>query len=224
MAIQIQGANGIVAEVDGTTFRALRVTPRPAEYGAFGHYRICMVSGTMAAALAANSDIFLFRWGDTTRLAVVYEVVISAGANVAASAAAITSLELFFARTFTASGTGGTPATLSGNNQKMRTSMGTTLATDIRCATTTALGAGTKTLDAQSLSGVAVGIWTGALTTGLSGQFVPRTPLIDVDGGFKHPIVFAQDEGFAIRNGIIFPAALTWNFAVSVAWLEYTSF
>ena len=31
MALQVQGNGGVVAEVDGTTFRAQRFTPRPAE-------------------------------------------------------------------------------------------------------------------------------------------------------------------------------------------------
>ena len=40
MAIQIQGNGGSVAEVDGTGFRAMRVSPRPVDAGSLGHYRL----------------------------------------------------------------------------------------------------------------------------------------------------------------------------------------
>ena len=64
MAIQIQGNGGVVGEVDGSTFRALRITPRPVDYGAFGIYSYGGSSGILPAALGGNSEIFQFRWVD----------------------------------------------------------------------------------------------------------------------------------------------------------------
>src|SRR3990170_2072835 len=101
MPIQFQGNGGVVAEVDGTTFRAIRVTNRPVNYGSLGYYRIGALSGTMAAALAAGSDIFQWRWTDATNLGLLYKVAISASANVAATAAAITGFLLTAARNWT---------------------------------------------------------------------------------------------------------------------------
>lgn len=224
MAIQIQGNSGTVLEVDGTLFRALRVTGRPIDYGSLGFYRVSAVSGMMAAALAANSEIFQFRWPDATRLAVVTRIAISAGANVAATAAALLSVRLTAARAWTVAGSGGTRLTLTGNNQKLRSSMGTSLVNDAGIATTGALTAGTKTLDAQDLGGLSYGVGTGAITTALNLNLFPLTELLNIDASTDHPLVLAQNEGFVIRTGIINPAAMTWAFTVNVSWAEVTSY
>lgn len=224
MGVQITGNGGSVAEVDGTTFRALRTTGRPIDYGSLGFYRVSVSSGTMAAALAANSEIFQFRWPDATRFAVVTRVAISAGANVAATAAAISSLRLTAARSWTVAGSGGTRLTMTGSNQKLRTSMGTSLVNDIGVATTAGLTAGTKTLDAQDMGGVSFGIGTGAITTALNLNIIPLTELLNIDASNDHPLVLAQNEGFVIRSGIIFPASMTWAFTVNVSWAEVAAY
>jgi hypothetical protein len=226
MAIQQQGFSGIVSEVDGTTFRAARQTGRPIDHGAFGHYRLGMTTGTIGAALAANGELFQFRWTDATRLCIVQKVLISAGANVAATAAGLVNLDLTIARSFTAAGTGGTAATITGNNQKTRTNMGTTLLGEARCATTAALGAGTKTLDSQSIGNVAIGIGTGAITTTHNLQLIDKIDLLEVDADLSmHPIVLTQNEGFVIKNGATaWPAAMTWNLSVTVVWCEASNY
>lgn len=224
MAIQVQGNNGIVAEVDGTTFRALRVTGRPIEYGVLGHYSIAMVTGTMAVSLAANSEVFQFRWSDATRFAVVTQVSASASALVAATAAALCSFRATIARGWTGIGTGGARATLTGNNQKLRTSMGTSLVNDIGCATTAALTPGTKTLDGQDMSAVGFSLMTGAITVQQSNQFCPLTYLLNIDSSTDHPIVHAQNEGFVIRSGNAMPAGATWQGVFGCKWAEVTSY
>lgn len=225
MAIQIQGNGGTVAEVDGTTFRAQRVTTRPADYGSLGVYRASMTSGTMAAALAANSEIFQFRWPDATRLALVHRVQISAGANVAASAAAITSFNMTVARSWTVAGSGGTRATLTGNNAKLRTSMGTSLVNDMGCSATGALTAGTKTLDTTNVGGFSLGIGTGAITVAANLNLTDgKVDLYNAWEEGNMPVVLAQNEGFVVRTGIIFPAGMTWQFTVDVVWSEVNAF
>jgi hypothetical protein len=227
MAIQIQGNGGVVAEVDGTTYRALRVTSRPLNYGSLGAYKLGMASGTMAVSLVANSELFQFRWPDATNLAVVYRVNISAGSNVAASTAALLSFNMAIARSFGASGSGGTRAVLTGNISKLRTSMGTSLVNDAGISTTTGLGAGTKTIDhaTSNLASVSFGIGTGAITTSNNLTFLPTTELLNVDSPSDHPIVFAQNEGFIIRNGTVaFPAGMTWTFSVNTSWIEAAAF
>lgn len=224
MAIQVQGNGGTVAEVDGTTFRALRVCLRPADYGSLGSYALSAVSGTIPAALAANSELAQFRWTDATRLAAVRRVRVSAGANVAATAAALLSLEAVIARSFTAAGTGGTALTITGNNGKLRTSMGTTLLGELRVASTAALGAGTKTLDTQGIGNVAYGVLTGAITVQVSGIIVPICDLYDCDNADGHPVILAQNEGICVRSGIIGPAAMTWNLGVTYRWSELAAY
>ena len=228
MAIQVQGNGGIIAEVDGTTFRALRVTMRPIEYGSLGAYKISMTSGTMAAALAAASEIFQFRWPDATRFAVVARAAISAGMNVAATAAALIAFKLTAARAWSVAGSGGTRATLTGNNQKLRTSMGASLLNDVGIATTGALTAGTKTLDAQDLGAVSIGIGTGAITTAPNLPVCPLTELLNYGDMASHPLILAGTsggEGFVIRTGVnAFPAAMTWSFSVNVSGAEVAAY
>lgn len=224
MAIQIQGNGGTVAEVDGTTFRALRVAIRPADYGAFGSYGLSAVTGTLAAAIAANSELAQFRWTDATRLGVIRRIRVSAGMNVAATAAALLSLEAVIARSFSAAGTGGTALTITGNNGKLRTSMGTTLLGELRVASTAALGAGTKTLDTHGIGILAYGILTGAITVTPNGTIIPLSDLYDCDNADGHPVVLAQNEGVIIKTGIIQPAAMTWNLGVTYRWAELSAY
>jgi hypothetical protein len=225
MAIQLQGNSGVVAEVDGSTFRTLRITARPINYGSLGFYRVGAVTGTIGAALAANSELFQFRWVDATKLAVVYQVIVSAGGNVAATAAALVSLVATVARSWTAAGSGGTRLTMTGNNAKLRTSMGTSLVNDIGIATTAALTAGTKTLDTTNIGAVSLGIGTGAITTAMNLSLLSNVILLGGDAINHHPLVLAQNEGFVIRNGATaWPATLTWNLAVRCTWGEVASF
>jgi hypothetical protein len=224
MAIQIQGNGGTTAEVDGTTFRAMRFTPRPVDHGSLGAYSVSSTSGTMAAALSANSEIFQFRWPDATNLALIHRVQFSAGANVAATAAGLFSVRMTAARSWTAAGSGGTRLTMTGNNAKLRTSMGTSLVNDIGISTTAALTAGTKTLDTQDISTVSTGIITGAITVAPTFEIFPLSDLFDSSENLFHPIVLAQNEGFVLRIGAAAPASMTWHFSVNVVWQEVASY
>lgn len=225
MAIQIIGNGGNVAEVDGTNFRAMRVRNAPLDVGALGHYRLSMASGTLPAALAANAELFQFRWTDATRLAAIQKIMISAGANVAATVAGLVTLEATVARGWSAAGTGGGVATLTGNNQKIRTSMGTTLLGEARMASTAALGAGTKTLDTQGIGNITRGIGTGAITVAPNLSLIDRTDLLEQDGIEQHPLILAQNEGFVIKNGATaWPASMTWALGVSVVWAEIAAY
>jgi hypothetical protein len=226
VAIQIQGNGGVVADVDGTTFRALRVTARPVNYGALGMYRVGAISGTMAAALGAGAELFQFRWPDASNLALLYKLSISAGANVAATAAAIVGFVMSKCTAWTAAGSGGTRLTLTTPNAKLRNSMGAPLVNDMGISTTAGLTAGTKTIDTTNMGALAFGIGTGAITTSLPLSFVPpESKLFDAYGEGMHPLVMVQNEGFIIRNGAVaFPATMTWNFAVNCVWAEAAAF
>lgn len=220
MAIQIQGNGGVVAEVDGTTFRALRITPRPIEYGAFGHYRLADTVALLATQ-ALNGTLFSWRWGDATRLAVLGKIKLKCMQTAAATATIMPSFEVFIARSFTASDSVGTALTLTGNSFKKRTSMGTTLVTDIRkSAAVAGLTVGTRTLDANPI----MQLPTQQLIT------TPNTTLyadeIDIGtGDGNHPYVFAQNEGWIVRGPtVVFGAAGTANLVVDASWAEVSSY
>jgi hypothetical protein len=227
MAIQIQGNGGVVAEVDGTTFRALRVTIRPVNYGSLGFYRAAAISGTMAVSLGASAELFQFRWSDATNLALMYFLNFSASGNVAAGAATLLGVVATIARSWSAAGTGGTRFTMTGNNAKLRTSMGTSLVNDIGISTTAGLTAGTKTFDTTNMAAVSLATGTGAITTAMALPLINAVDgtLLDASREGQHPVVMAQNEGVVIRNhSVAWPTGLTWNFAVQTAWAEAAAF
>lgn len=224
MAIQVQGFGGTVAEVDGTTFRAQRVVARPIDHGSLGAYRYGGFTGILPAALAANSEIFQFRWTHATNLAVLRKVRFSASVSTTFFAAGVPlAIDLVKVTGWTGQGTGGTgvtPAALL----KRRTSMGSTLvaAGDIRIATTAALGAGTKTLEGAAMATM---LAAGPITASLNGTiFAPGTILFEAEvGDGEHPLVLAQNEGFVIRS-VAVPGTGTWQAAIGLDWAEVTQY
>lgn len=236
MGIQIVGNGGVVAEVDGTTFRALHTVNRPIDHGTNGHYRYSFVSGILAAALAAGGEVFQFRWTHATKLAVITKLktrFLPLTPFTAATLTDHTSFDAYIARGWSAAGTGGTAITNTATlPSKMRNSMATSVA-EMRIATTAALGAGTKTLDgapfAQSIrKGNRVN--PAAATEEV---VMPTTDGMEMDfdmGGGDHPIILggaggsANSEGIVIRNRTVWPAAGTGQIMVTMAWAEVDDF
>jgi hypothetical protein len=220
MAIQIQGNGAVVAEVDGSTFRALRVAPRPLDYGALGHYRLSTIV-PLVVTQAANGTLFSWRWGDATRVAALTKLRLSALQTAAATATIFPSFQAFVARSWTVSDSVGTAITLTGNSMKKRTNMGTTLVTDIRrSAVAAGLTAGTRTLDADPF----MELPTQQTITTPNATMYEKELEIDMAHG-NHPYLFAQNEGFIIRGPTtVFGAAGTMNLIVDVSWAELTAF
>lgn len=218
MAFTLAGNGGTVAEVGGTGFRALRVEQRPLDPGALGVYRKSLLSGTMAAGLAANAEVFQFRWSDATRLCAVQKVILDGlSGSATAFAAGFGKVDLVPARSWSADGSGGTAGTITGNNGKLRTSFGTTLLGATRISSTAALTAGTKTLDTDPIGQL-------SLSFGIvvSVQYANQVVLFGEDIGPTHPLVLAQNEGFVLRATV--PATGTWQFGVTVHWTEVTAY
>lgn len=226
MGIQVQGNSGVIQEVD-STFRAAHAVAKPAEYGALGHYRVSVTTGTIAAALAAGAQLFQFKWTDATRFAVVTKIharFLPLTPFTAATLTDHTSLDAVIARPFAAGG-GGTTLTLTGNNAKLRTSMASSLAT-INVATTAALTLATG-LDAQPF---VQNIRKGNRVNPASATEEVIQPTVDwldfsprIDAS-EHPLVFAQNEGFVIRNRTVWPAAGTGIYLFEVSWAEVTAY
>lgn len=228
MPIQVQGYSGVVAEVDGTLFRAQRITSRPSDYGALGHYQLAKVTGTLPAALAAGAVVFSFRWTDATRLAVLYRLKVSFQTLTTFTAGTLTDFgfDAYVGRSFSASHTGGSAATLTGNSFKTRTSMATTLVGDIRIATTAALAGGTLTVDGDAFA-QSIGKPNDSNPAGGTEKQRVNDPALlyqpDVGSG-HHPLVFASNEGFVVRNRTVWPAAGTGVVSVECMWAEVTAY
>jgi hypothetical protein len=188
------------------------------------------MTGTLAAALAAGAVLFSWRWTDATRFAVLTKLktrFLPLTLFTAATLTDHTSVDAYVGRAFITSHTGGTALTPTGNNAKMRTSMGTSLVGDARIATTAALASGGLTLDAFPF---AQSIRKGNRVNPAAATeevVLPQADGMELDfdmGGGDHPVVFAQNEGFVIRNRTVWPAAGTGILSVAVAWAEVTAF
>lgn len=223
MAVIEGGVSGLLAEVGEGASVPQHTAAKPIPYGSLGHYRYGGFTGILPAALAANSEIFQFRWTDATRLCIILKVKISAAVSTTFFAAGVpVQIGLFKSTAWTVAGTLGTaitPAALL----KTRTSMGSSLvaAGDMRIATTAALGAGTKTIETLAMSAV---VAPGPITASLNGLILPETLMVEADqGDGEHPLTLVQNEGFSIRS-VAVPATGTWTAAVTVTWAEVALF
>lgn len=215
MAIQLVGSTATAAEVEVNS-KALRVTPKPVDYGSLGIYALGAVSGVMAAGLAANAPVFSMRW-NSANVCVVKKVLLSVGTNSTTFGASASAcfFALAFARGFSASDTGGTAITI-GSGNKLRTSMGSSLMTDMRISSTGTLTAGTRTLDTNALGSLVQGVIAGA-----GAPILAPWPIFQAGAG-DYPIVLAANEGLVIQANV--PATGTWSFGVSLVWEELTAY
>lgn len=223
MAVIQSGLTTDLLTIDPVT-KAARISPRPLDHGALGAYSWGGFSGILPAALGANSEIYQFRWANAANLAVINKVRIAASVTTTMFAAGVpVQLDLIKSTGWSVAGTLGTAVTI-GTANKRRSSMGSSLlvAGDMRIATTAALGAGTKTLEANALSAV---LAAGPITASLNGGIImPGTVLWEAEvGDGNHPLVLAQNEGFSIRS-VAVPATGTWQVSVSVDWAEVAAY
>src|SRR5215831_1334038 len=171
-----------ITAVGNRPFQPLHTLSGPFPVGAGGAFRISMTSGTIAASLAANSELFQFRYvTGAARVCLVHGITVSAS-MIATPTAGTTPVNMQLvakiARAWTVAGSGGTRATLTGNNQKLRTSHNTSEVNDIGMATTAALTAGTKTFDAQNIGAVTGGIYFDLAAGDSDNQLIHQTNLL----------------------------------------------
>jgi hypothetical protein len=208
-------------------------TLAPFQYGRegrqLGHYRINVPSGlvTGGATIIAGAPLFAMRWTPAANpqqgfpVCVIQHLYAWMSVTTAFGSAQQIAAQAFVARAFTANLTGGTAltpfTTTAANYQKLRTSMGPSLMTDMRIASTTLLGAGTYTLDANPFASS-----PSCLSTNFPGpQLVADFNL----GRGEHPLVLAPNEGAIVCNGpTAFGATGVVQLNVEVSWAECASF
>lgn len=218
MGFKLTGNGGTDAEVE-STMRTLRVTQRPGQV--LGSYRLASFTGLMTG-IAANGTIFSMRWTDATNLCAIKSLKVGYAVITGFTAAQELGFDAVVARGFTASDSTQTQLVLTGNNQKKRTSLATSLfaATDVRISGTGAITAGTRTLDAQPVMASAAKTLAAAATV----QDARFEALIDMTDGTDYPIVLAQNEGLVVRNSVLMGAAGTVRGFVEVVWDEVATY
>jgi hypothetical protein len=220
--IQVIGNGGVVIGAGEESRKPLHIQTMP-KVGNW--YRYSGYTGTIGAALAANSEVLQFRFVSGTKTYALIQRVEFEGMGIVAVATAAGPLgfELVPARTWTVAGSGGTRIAQTADNLQQETALPNSQVTDLGIATTGALTVGTKTLDANSIGGVLGGIGTGAVTIYGSTCIIPPGYLLRASDG-DMPLVLANQEGFVIRTSHAGPAGLTYAARFGITWCEVTSF
>jgi hypothetical protein len=225
MAIIQSGLSGTSLMTVDPTLTAARASLRPIEQ--LGTYQVGLLTGALTG-VAAGGPIFSMRFvagtaGTQAQLVVIQKITINYVLTTGFTTAQQIGFNAFVARSFTASDSGGSATTLSGNNNKNRTSMPTSQISatgDMRIASTAALTAGTRTLDTNAF--YTTNGWAGStlLTTG-------AIPLQQVDvyqnTGTEYPLILANNEGIVITNAVAMGATGVMTVAINVEWTESAS-
>jgi len=232
--LQIQGASGSVVEAGAFAAEGMHIIPKPQDYGALGHYRALLTTGTVAAGMSAGGELVQMRWVDATRFCVIQEVSLLEFRNITtAFAAGPWNFTVHRSTSWSADGSGGNAVSVADPQLQVRpaTMAASLFSTGFRLATTAALGAGTKTFDTIPMGGVfgntgstpaiaQMYIPAGSPVTGYGG---PGVEMLHPDiGAGEHPIVLAQNEGISIRGTV--PGTGTWIASFLVKWAELTAF
>lgn len=211
MAIQLIGSGGAVAEVD-PTFDAVRTTARPPE--AAGAFRFAGVSG-LTTGIAANAALFLFRNPAADKLCILQFLKVRAAVITGFTAAQEIGFDVMAFRNWQVDA-GGTLISNAGNNMKRRSSLAASIA-NIRIPAAAALTTPAAPAVADGNPFMAgVGKTLAAAAT-VQDMAIEET--MDFNAG-DYPIVFGQNEGFAVRNSILMGAAGTVRWNVTIGWIE----
>ena len=223
MTVKIQGNGKIVSEVDGVAFRAQRVVAKPIDYTTAGHYLDTAVTGVITAGATPPAEFYQFRWTSSSVIAIInrIRISVSTASSTFFPAGVPLQLAIYKSTSWTVSGTGGTTLTVDGT-AKLRTSMASSAVGDFRIATTAALGAGTKTLEANPFTTL---VASCPLASSTSGQIVaPGTVMMEANtANGAHPMILAQNEGFSLSL-LAIPATASWIFSLEVLWAEATQY
>ena len=221
MAIIQSGSSSSTLLTVDPTYTAGRVTMRPVEQ--LGTYLYGGLTGAYTGA-GANTPVFSMRFvagsAGSAQIAIIQRITINWVMTTGFTTGQQIAFGGYVARSFTGSDSGGTTISLSGNNQKNRTSAQTSqIATggDMRISTTAALTVGTRTLDSAAF-GVTNG-WAGTtlLTTGT--QPLQQVTLYEEFPG-DTPLILQSNEGIVINNLVALGAAGVMSVAINIEWTE----
>lgn len=183
-----------------------------------GHYRASFVTG-LTTVLNAGDAIFALRWNDNTRNFVLNRLRVWATIATAFTTAQEISLDLIKLSAFTAPATGGTDMTanINGGTGRRSSSMAPSLITDVRVATTVALGAGTAVADALPCGFAALGGLVNVVGAMASEN------LYSIEPGQEYPLELTRSEGFRIRIGVTQGAVGVVRYNLLMDWVEIPS-
>jgi hypothetical protein len=223
MAVQIMGNSGIIPGTGEEASKPIHVVNAP---NPGNTYRYSGHTGTLPAALAANSEVLQFRFVTGTKsYALIHKVRFDGmGMVAAATAAGPIGFELVPARAWSTAGSGGNRISTAGDNLQTVTSISNSQVSDIGIANTLALGVGVKTLDTNAQGGVLAGVGTAAITAYTTTSLIPPWDLFDSSEAGYQSLKLADKEGFVVRTTHVGPAGLTYTARFTIVWSEVTDF
>jgi hypothetical protein len=180
--------------------------------GLLGQYSLG-VSTTLVNSSVVG-EIYQFRWTDPVRICGIQRVAIQAVVSASTVILDVVQIDVIKATGWTGQGTGVVAIDMSGGTNKRRSGMDTSkiAAGDIRYSGTP-LGAGTKTLEANSLASI--------LATGSAQPNLPYTRVIEAKpGDTEYPVVLQTNEGFVVKIIQNTVAANGLQVSINVDWIE----
>jgi len=229
MAVIEGGTSGSLQEVGAAPFVAAHIRSAPiAQSASLGAYRIAATTGTIAAALAANGQIFYVRWTDATRYFVLHRFKASFQALTLFTGATLTDFGFDLIKATAVSAGGGGTDLGALVKTKMRSTMGASLLDSaglMRISSNAALTAIT-TVDATA---IAQSLGDPQLVNPAAGTEEQRVndPTLLYEANMangEYPLVLAQNEGLVFRNRTVWPAAGTGIFTIEMSWSEVSAF
>lgn len=210
------------------TFAALHANLKPYEFkdasgnSIGGHYSMAMAYSNLAAKGVATGTIFSLRWNDSKFLMVLLRLVMRKIDTIAYTAAAAQDFSASKVTSYSTPASGGTNIGLGGTGQKARgASMNSSLLLStgtVQLSSGDVLTAGVNTLDAQPFG------WALFFNGAVLGLPQEQIMYENRDNG-KHPMIFAQQEGFVIQSPIgNAQAAGVSKYAIIMDWLEVPAF
>lgn len=206
------------------TFNAARVAMRPLDHGVngalLGHYKLAVVWSNTAGAGAVPQ--LTWRWAPSSPYYFVLMKLRWMGFNLTTvyTAAQLLDLQAIIVRNYTVGATGGTSVLPSGQSNKARSNMGSTLVSQFLHGGV-AIVAGTRTLDTQPFAAAAVGQSLVNTTTGIN--FLP-VDMYSATTNEEHPIVLQQNEGVEVSPITSLGAAGIGKYYFVIEWAEVALF
>lgn len=214
-------------------FGAARVGLRPfdapvSEGQAVGHYALGLRSGAMtSAAVTADTPVFSLRWTSASKRALITRLEAFYVPVVTFTAMQEIGVGLRKLTAYSAVDAGGTAIDLSAGLGRVDERMPVSVMDDMRIATTGVVTAGTRTRGAHAIASGsgAVNVINAAAAT----EYLNPGPHAAGRYGFafeadmgrgESPLVLNPNEGLAVENLVIFPAAGVARLFVNLAWVE----
>lgn len=214
-AVQLEGGDGAAkkacaVDTSASSLDALCITVLPNVGGA----QLSSVTGTIAAALGANSSVFCMRLDPATSVnAYIYEVQLRYTTIVAYTTPVTAGRRLALFRGSGAACSGGTGLTIAPTDDStLNSEVSTAQGGDARIATTGALTVTGITFEADPI------FTCGLVHVGAAGASTDC--LWNKDSVNESPLILRPGQVLAIRNPAAMDAAGTWTLAVTVQWYE----